>query len=198
MPEQLQVLFNLAIYGGLRKGELLALEWSDIDFENDTVTVSKAVTVVAGEQITKQPKTKTSNRKVSIPHFLTQKIKAMRRQRLEYRLSLGDYWKGAEWLFIQENGKQMSYYTPNAAFTKTVSRYNEGKPVEAQLPAIPFHGLRHTSATLLIASKQDVRTVSARLGHAQASTTMNIYAHALQETDRKAARALENMLVKHA
>lgn len=198
VPEQLRVLFNLAIYGGLRKGELLALEWSDVDFENDTVTVSKSVSVVAGQQITKQPKTKTSNRTVSIPHFLTQRIKTMKLERIKYRLSLGDYWRGAEWLFIQDNGKQMNYSTPYAAFQDIIARYNAGKPVAAQLPAIPFHGLRHTSATLLIASKQDVRTVSARLGHAQASTTMNIYAHALQETDRKAANALENMLAKQA
>lgn len=198
VPEQIRVLFNLAIYGGLRKGELLALEWSDINFDNDTVTISKAVSVVAGQQITKEPKTKTSRRTVSIPHFLTQRIKALKVDRLKYRLSLGDYWQGAEWLFIQDNGKQMSYSTPYSAFQDTITRYNAGKKPDKQLPAIPFHGLRHTSATLLIASKQDVRTVSSRLGHAQASTTMNIYAHALQETDRKAVNALENMLVKHA
>ena len=198
IPEQIRVLFNLAIYGGLRKGELLALEWSDIDFDNDTVTVSKAVSVVAGEQITKEPKTKTSRRTVSIPHFLTQRIKAMKHERLKYRLSIGDYWQGAEWLFIQENGKQMSYSTPYSAFQDTITRYNADKKPGTQLPAIPFHGLRHTSATLLIASKQDVRTVSSRLGHAQASTTMNIYAHALQEMDRKAVDTLEQMLVKEA
>ena len=194
IPEQIRVLFNLAIYAGLRKGELLALEWSDIDFENDTVTVSKAVSVVAGEQITKEPKTKTSRRKVSIPCFLTQRIKALRHE----RLSIGDYWQGGEWLFVQENGKQMSYSTPYSAFQDTIARYNADKREDQKLPAIPFHGLRHTSATLLIASKQDVRTVSSRLGHAQASTTMNIYAHALQDTDRKAVNALENMLVKLA
>lgn len=198
IPEQIRVLFNLAIYAGLRKGELLALEWSDIDFENDTVTVSKACSVVAGQQITKEPKTKTSRRTVAIPQFLTQRIKAMKHERLKYRLSVGDYWQGAEWLFIQDNGKQMSYSTPYSAFQDTIARYNADKKPDKQLPTIPFHGLRHTSATLLIASKQDVRTVSARLGHAQASTTMNIYAHALQETDRKAVGALENMLVKHA
>lgn len=198
IPEQIRVLFNLAIYGGLRKGELLALEWSDIDFENDTVTVSKAVSVVAGQQITKEPKTKTSRRTVAIPHFLTQRIKALKVDRLKYRMSLGDYWQGDDWIFIQENGKQMSYSTPYSAFQDTIARYNTGKKATEQLPAIPFHGLRHTSATLLIASKQDVRTVSSRLGHAQASTTMNIYAHALQETDRKAVNALENMLAKHA
>ena len=198
IPEQIRVLFILAIYAGLRKGELLALEWSDIDFDNDTVTVSKAVSVVAGEQITKAPKTKNSRRVVSIPHFLTQRLKALKTARIKYRLQLGEYWQGAEWVFIQDNGKQMSYSTPYSAFQDTIARYNAGKLVADQLPSIPFHGLRHTSATLLIAGKQDVRTVSSRLGHAQASTTMNIYAHALQDTDRKASAALENMLVKHA
>lgn len=133
-----------------------------------------------------------------IPHFLTQRIKALRRERLKYRLMLGDYWQGGEWLFIQENGRQMGYSTPYSAFQDAITRYNADKPAAQQLPAIPFHGLRHTSATLLIAGKQDVRTVSSRLGHAQASTTMNIYAHALSETDRKASNALENMLAAKA
>lgn len=198
IPEQIRVLFILAIYGGLRKGELLALEWSDIDFKADTVSITKAVSVVAGQQITKAPKTKTSRRIVAIPHFLTQRLQKLRTERVKYRLSLGDYWQGADWVFIQENGKQMSYSTPYSAFHDTLVRYNADKAEADQLPLIPFHGLRHTSATLLIADRQDIRTVSSRLGHAQASTTMNIYAHALQETDRKAVNALENMLVKHA
>lgn len=198
IPEQLRVLFNLAIYAGLRKGELLALEWSDIDFQADTVSVSKAVSVVAGQQVTKAPKTKNSRRVVSIPHFLTQRLRELRTAQIKYRLSVGDYWQGANWIFTQDNGKQMSYSTPYQAFQDAIARHNVGKAPADQLPAIPFHGLRHTSATLLIASKQDVRTVSSRLGHAQASTTMNIYAHQLQESDRKAANALENMLVKQA
>ena len=92
----------------------------------------------------------------------------------------------------------MSYSTPYSAFQDTITRYNADKKPGTQLPSIPFYGLRHTSATLLIASKQDLKTVSSRLGHAQTSTTMNIYAHALQESDRKAATALENMLLKQA
>ena len=92
----------------------------------------------------------------------------------------------------------MPYYTPYAAFQDIIARYNTDRPEDEQLPAIPFHGLRHTSATLLIAGQQDLRTVSSRLGHAQASTTMNIYAHAIKENDRKAADALENMLKDRA
>lgn len=194
LPEQMKILFNLAIYGGLRKGELLALEWSDIDFENGTVNITKSTAVVGGKQIIKEPKTKNSKRVVSIPMSLAQRIRIMKIERMKYRLSVGDYWQGGEWLFIQDNGSQMSYYTPYAIFRRVVSRYNDGRPASQQLPLIPFHGLRHTSATLLIAGQQDAKTVAARLGHAQTSTTMNIYVHALKESDRKAVNAIENVL----
>lgn len=198
LPEQLKVLFNLAIYGGLRKGELLALEWPDIDFENSTVSISKSTSVVSGKQIIKEPKTRNSRRVVSIPNWLTQRIRLMKIERTKYRLSIGDYWQGAEWLFIQDNGKQMSYYTPYSAFRDTINRYNIDKKDGQKLPLIAFHGLRHTSATLLIVGKQDAKTVAARLGHAQTSTTMNIYVHALKENDQIAVSAIENVLKKQA
>jgi len=198
IPEQVQILFNIAIYAGLRKGELLALEWSDIGFEQDTIHVAKSVTKVNGEQVCKVPKTKTSHRIVSIPHFLTLRLKALKTSREEFISQVGDYWQGGDWLFIQDNGKMMNYSTPYQAFHDAIARYNRDKPAEDQLPMIPFHGLRHTSATLLIANNQDIKTVSQRLGHAQTSTTMNIYAHSLQESDRKAADALEALLNKQA
>ena len=198
LPEQIKVLFNLAIYAGLRKGELLALEWSDIDYVNHTVSITKSTAVVGGEQIVKEPKTRNSKRIVSIPAWLTNRIRAMKIERTKYRLSIGDRWQGAEWLFIQSNGKQMSYYTPYSAFSDTINRYNSNKKPSQKLPQIPFHGLRHTSATLLIAAKQDVKTISARLGHAQTSTTMNIYVHALKEADKAASDAIETVLGKQA
>lgn len=92
----------------------------------------------------------------------------------------------------------MNYSTPYQALQDSLRRYNEDRPEAQQLPLIPFHGLRHTSATLLIASGQDIKTTSKRLRHAQTSTTMNIYAHALEESDKKAASALETMLAKRA
>lgn len=194
LPEQIRVLFNLAIYAGLRKGELLALQWDDVDFNKDCIYVRKAVTIVDGKQLCKVPKTKTSARTVSIPHFLSERLEQLRRSQDDFIRQVGDYWQGNNWIFTQGNGKMMSYSTPYQALQDTIHRYNKEHPAEKQLPLIPFHGLRHTSATLLIASQQDVTTVSKRLGHAQTSTTMNIYAHALQESDRRAADALETML----
>lgn len=67
MPEQLRVLFNLAVFSGLRKGEMLALQWSDIDFENSTVSVTKAAAVVDGKQVCKAPKTKTPAERSASP-----------------------------------------------------------------------------------------------------------------------------------
>ena len=198
VPEQLRVLFNLAVYTGLRKGELLALQWADIDFKSDVVHMSKAVTPVNGKPVVKAPKTKTSNRTVSIPHTLAVRLNDLHKAQTLYRLSVGSYWQGDDWIFTQDNGKMMNYSTPYQAMQDIIRRHNINKSSDKQLPLIPFHGLRHTSATLLIASKQDLKTVSSRLGHTQTSTTMNIYAHALQESDRKAATALENMLAKQA
>ena len=88
----------------------------------------------------------------------------------------------------------MSYSTPYQALQDLIDRYNREHPEEAPLPRIPFHGLRHTTATLLIAGNQNIRNISARLGHAQTSTTLNIYAHALRSADQEASDALENML----
>lgn len=116
---------------------------------------------------------------------LIQKYKA---EQQRYRLSLGTYWKGSNYLFIQDDGKQMDISTPNKVFKKVIRIYNETH--EDKLPEITLHGLRHTSATLLIAQNVDIKTVSNRLGHSETSTTMDIYAHALQKQDELAAESL--------
>lgn len=194
LPEQIRILFNLAIYTGLRKGEILALEFSDVDFEKDTVSITKAATVVNGKQICKQPKTKMSVRTITIPHNLTLRILALQKSREQFRADVGDFWQGGDWIFVQDNGQMMNYSTPYQALQDVLCRYNADKSPEAQLPIIPFHGLRHTAATLLIAAGVDVRTISARLGHALTSTTLNIYIHALKENDHKATNAISALL----
>lgn len=145
-------------------------------------------------EITKEPK--TFRRTVSIPHFLTQRIKALRRERLKYRLTLGDYWQGGEWLFIQETGDRWATPPHTRLFRTRSPVIMQTSQRRSSFPPFRSTASGNTSATLLIAGKQDVRTVSSRLGHAQAS--MNIYAHALSETDRKASNALENMLAAKA
>ena len=196
IPEQIRILFNLAIYAGLRKGEILALEFSDIDYETDVVSITKAATVIKGKQLCKKPKTKMSTRTITIPHDLTLRILELKQSREQLKADLADFWQGGDWIFVQDNGQMMNYSTPYQALQDALRRYNTERPPEDQLPMIPFHGLRHTAATLLIAAGVDVKTISARLGHALTSTTMNIYVHALKESDRKAADAISSLLEK--
>ena len=91
----------------------------------------------------------------------------------------------------------MDIATPRKSLQRIIERYNDTH--EDKLPLITFHGLRHTSATLLITQSDiDIKTVSARLGHAKVSTTLDIYTHALKERDEKAGEALANILKRHA
>ena len=184
-----RVIILLTIFTGLRRGEVLGLEWQDIDFKNSSVTVRQASQYVSSIGIyTKDPKTETSNRIISIPESITKLLKEYQRKQLKNRLLLGDKWIETNRLFVQSNGAPMHPDT----ITKWFRQFLEDK----NLPHITFHGLRHTHATLLISQGLDVRTVSNRLGHAQTSTTLNIYAHAFAKMDREASEKLDNLLYR--
>lgn len=191
---QFKVFFNLALFCGLRRGELIALEWNDFDFEQNTVSISKSTSIIDGQPITKPPKTESSNRLISVPASIMIQVKQYRKEQLEYRMSIGTAWEGDNHLFVQWNGRQMYPSTPYAMFKKIIRWHNEVViKEEDKLPEIPLHGLRHTSATLLISQNVDIRTVSGRLGHAQTSTTTDIYSHFLQKADEAASDTLENL-----
>lgn len=200
VPLQFKVFFNIAIFGGCRNGELLALKWEDIDFDNNTISINKAVSLVDGKMLIKAPKTHKSIRTITLPQNIMKLIKQHKNNQTERILKLGDYWHNENYVFTQDNGKCMHYHTPYHTFKRLIKYYNDyvASDEKSKLPDIPLHGLRHTSATLLISEQVDIRTVSARLGHSQASTTMNIYAHALKENDKIAAEKLNNVLRKNA
>lgn len=184
-----RVIILLTIFTGLRRGEVLGLEWNDISFKNSSVSVRQASQYVPTIGIyTKDPKTETSNRVISIPESITKLLREYQRKQMEQRLKLGDKWILTNRVFVQFDGKPMHPDT----ITKWFRQFLE----EKNLPHITFHGLRHTHATLLISQGLDVRTVSNRLGHAQTSTTLNIYAHSFARMDREASEKLDNLLYR--
>ncbi len=202
IPTQIKLVMNIAVYGGLRLGEILGLTWDCIDFNNNTLIINKSVARIKGgqnRQIVKVPKNKSSIRTISIPASVMTLIKFWRQEQSQLKYALGDKWRGSteyDFLFIQRDGKPMNLSTPYQAFKDIIEKYNRTVDNEAdKLPSIRFHDLRHTSATLLISSKKtDVKTVSSRLGHAQTSTTLNIYAHSYKTLDETASDALEDIL----
>lgn len=177
-------------------GELIALRWSDIDFESSSVKVSKSTCRTNGKMITKTTKT-GATREIAVPELICKMARQWQIEQLRQQLMIGSKWEGEDFVFTQWNGRQMGLETPYHAFQRIIKNYNENrKEGEPELPVIPLHGLRHTAATLLISQKVDIRTVSGRLGHANASTTLNIYSHALKELDKTASEKLGDMLLK--
>ena len=183
-----QCLINLAIVTGCRRGELVALQWPDIDFDNGTISISKSVYQLKGQPIAvKQPKTAGSVRVVAIPQFIVDLLKDYQAEQKLTHLKCGDQWQNGDWVFIQWNGAIMYPTSPTQWFSKFLKRHN--------LPHKKFHALRHTSATLLLTSGANIKEVSSRLGHSQLSTT-NRYLHAVAEADKAAAQTFEDMFSK--
>ena len=192
---QLKLFFYIAIYCGLRRGEIVALQWDDIDFDKCLIKVNKERTLADGEVISKKPKSKRSIRTITAPDEVIALARKWHLEQLQYRLSIGDKWEGSgESVFITWNGLPMRPETPYKAFKRIVERYNSTAPDDLKLPDIPLHGLRHTNATLQISENVDPETVAKRLGHAKTSTTLDVYAHALDAKDRDAAETLSNVL----
>ncbi len=186
-PLKYRVLIHLALVTGLRRGELMGLEWRDIDFQKNTLEVNRASQSLAGYgTFTKEPKTEESKRLVSLPLPTVQLLKEYRKEWLEEKIKIGDLWKGSERLWVTWDGRPAHAQTPTHWFPKFLKRHG--------LPHLNFHGLRHTSATLLISQGADVRSVSGRLGHSRTSTTMDIYVHSLRKADEAAANIMQGIV----
>lgn len=200
IPLQFIVYFNIAIFSGCRRGEMISLTWKDINFKENTISITKSTAKTANHgQVIKTPKTKAGYRLLTLPQSCFDLLKRWKKEQRELLASLGDYWKGQRdfafndnFVFIQNNGSQMSLDTPSHKLKEIIQAYN--KQYSGNLPVIRLHDLRHTNATLLISQNTDVRTVSARLGHARSSITLDIYTHALRANDEKASACLENLL----
>lgn len=196
IQNQLKLFFYFAMFTGCRRGELIALTWDDIDFEKAAVSITKSTCRAGGQVITKATKTKGSVRVITVPAAVMTLTRQWRTEQKRYRLSIGSQWCGDDYVFIQWNGLQMGLETPYQAFHRIINNYNmQQEREEEKLPLIPLHGLRHTAATLLISQGVDIRTVSGRLGHANTSTTLNVYAEYLKELDRTASDKLESLLL---
>lgn len=196
--------FYLAVYGGFRRGELVALTWKDIDFENRTVSINKAVAKTKEGQLLKSTKTVAGNREIKLPSECFKVLQKWKLQQMQLAFTMGNIWEGETGknfdennIFIQDNGTRMDVDTPTHKFKKIIELYNSNcEREEDMLPNIHLHDLRHTSATLLLANHVDIETVSHRLGHSKPSITLDVYGHWMEETDNKASDTLESLFSK--
>ena len=169
-------LFLLDLCTGLRRGELLALQWDDLDFKTGTLTVNKQVYEVKGQLQVSVPKTRASIRRLVLPPGVVEVLRA-------YRETVD-----SRWMFPSPVKEDMPM-TPGA-----VRRRLQIILERAGCKRIRFHDLRHTFATLSLESGMDVKTLSAMLGHVSAATTLDIYTHVTGDMQTEAAAKIDRGL----
>ena len=179
----------LAMYTGMRVGEISALKWTDINFNNAVCTIRRTAQRVKGNLIFKEPKTENSARLVVLQQSLVELLKREKKKQTENRLLLGNSYnaqfEGS--VSVRADGSFIEPDYIGHKFRKTLLKNPE-------LPMIRFHDLRHTNASIMLASGIDMKTMSERLGHSQIGITMDLYAHVSVEMQRKAIKKLEEFM----
>jgi integrase len=184
---RLYVPAMVALFTGMRLGEVLALRWNRVDLDGKVIQVREALeTTKAGIRF-KVPKTKAGRRDVTLPDLLVETLGEFRKEKLELRLKLGaGRLPDDALLFANLEGEPLQPSNVSSDWGELADRIG--------VPDVTFHGLRHTHASQLIDRGVDIVTISKRLGHAKPSVTLAIYAHMFQKDDAKAAAAINAAL----
>ncbi len=183
---RLEALLTLALTTGMRRGELLALQWKDVDWESGNLQVRRSVNRYAGQGFkVSEPKTKQSRRKIALPPFVLEVLKEHRTRQLAERLQAGPTWKDYSLVFSNNYG---SYLNPSHLGTDLHKLLKKAK-----LPLVRFHDLRHTAASLLLKMNVSPKMVQEILGHSDIEMTLGIYSHVLPGMHEEAMGKMDQL-----
>lgn len=181
---RLDALYVLALTTGMREGELLGLKWRNIDFDGSALEVRGSLQRVKAGLVVAEPKTAKSRRRVDLTSAALTALRQHKVRQAAERLRLGAAWQDSELVFTDETG---------AAIDATKFLRNSFVPLlkAAGLPAMRFHDLRHTAATLLLGRGIHPKIVSEMLGHSQIAITLDLYSHVTPTMQREATAAMD-------
>lgn len=186
-PIKYRAFFNLAIYSGFRRGELLGLEWKDVDFDNNVINVRRTSCYTPDRGVyTDTTKTKMSQRTLKFPQEIMDMLRELREFQDEEALKFGNKWIETDRLFTKDNGEPQHPNTTYHWLEKFCKRSN--------LPFYGLHSFRHLFASMLVNGGVDIVTVSGALGHSNVSTTSNIYCHMLENSRAKVSDVITGAL----
>lgn len=185
--ERLGPLFEIAVFTGLRRGELLGLQWGDVDLAEGELVVRRQRVDAGGHAVTGDAKTAAGqNRRVGLGPAAVAAFLAWRDIQDRDRATWENLYHGSDWIFTREDGSPLA--------PQYVTKRFEALVVRAQLPPMTFHGLRHQNASLMIAQGVDLAVVSKRLGHSSIAITNDLYGHLLRGANKAAAEAAEALV----
>lgn len=185
-------LILIALGTGLRRGELLALTWNDVDLKNCNIKVNKSLSKVyliaadgskERKQIIQVPKTKGSIREVSFPDNLVSAFNNLKLKQKRYKLKCGASYEESDYIFTTSSGSLIDVTNLSHAWENILKK--------AKLPHKKFHALRHTFATILFQNEVSLKTVSKLLGHSSIDITGNTYTHVIPKEKSNAVEKLK-------
>lgn len=179
-------LFNLLVNTGLRRGEALALSWSDVDLTSGLLRVRGTLARVDGALVITEPKTSKSKRTVPLSDIAADQLRAIRAAQAAERLRAGSMWHASNQVFTTETGEPCDPRNALRALKVAAQR--------AGLPPVGLHTLRHSAASVMLTNGIPLKVVSEMLGHSSIAITGDIYGHVSPDVSREAVRKLSAVL----
>lgn len=184
----MKTMLYMFVVTGCRRGEILGLKWSDVDFEKNMIHVSRSVSYVPHEGVMTTTTKTDTERYISLPAEIVALLRKYKAWQSEIRLATGDQWHDEDFVFCRWNGRP---HTPTA-----VNDYLIHFSEKYDLPQLHPHIFRHTAASILLSEGVDVLTVAKMLGHAKPTTTLQVYAHEIEEARTRTADCISETILQ--
>lgn len=185
--DRLYVLWLILATTGMRRGEVLGLSWTDVDFDRARVNVRRTLVQAGYRTQWSTPKTDRGRRSITLDPLTIAALREHRARQVVERLALGPAYDDQGLVFCRGDGRPLHPERLTKLFEARIRRVG--------LPKIRLHDLRHGWASHAVAAGVDIRTVSGRLGHADAGFTMRVYAHQIHEAEERAAKTVADVLL---
>ena len=183
---EMELVIDMELCMGLRRGELLGLQWCDVDWEKKRISVVRNRVVVNGKSVVKEPKTASSVRTLDVPEQLIRKLRQHRIRCMENNMSMGTAYTATEFIIVHPDGRPIYPEYLSQMLTKLQNR--------AGLPQCRFHDLRHLCASIMLLQGVNMKVAQERLGHKDITTTMNIYSHVLPSSAKEASDKIADLV----
>lgn len=184
----IELIINLALLSGVRRGEMCGLKWCNVDFEEGYINIVENRIRVSGETTVKAPKTNSGVRKIYIPQRLVNILKKYHTQYLLNKMKFGKEFIDSDYVLCKENGEPYQPQGITNCYVRFLERHRD------KIRYLKFHGLRHTYASVLIEQGENPKTVQHNLGHSDVAFTLQIYSHTYESAQKNAAMKLDETI----